>query len=127
MIYFTTAVQFGLALHLSDLTESRRVLGFLLPFRKGFDPSLLFVATSSLPLGILLYKFVYGIGNEMNAKGGNDTAPRLGTEWSWNNDNFGIDRKLILGSAIFGFGWGLTGICRKSLSRYFSLLELFPP
>jgi len=109
--YFTIAVQFGLALRLSDLTEPRRVLGFLLPFRKGFDPSLLFVAISSIPLGIILFRVVSGIGNRRNEKGTGAVVPTLGTEWSWNNDNSGIDQNLILGSAIFGFGWGLSGIC----------------
>jgi uncharacterized membrane protein YedE/YeeE len=26
-------------------------------------------------------------------------------------DRFKIDRRLIIGSAIFGLGWGLSGIC----------------
>jgi len=111
LAFFTTAVQFGLALRLSDLTESRRVLGFLLPFRNGFDPSLLFVACTSIPLGILLYRSVYEIGNGKNEKGAGARVPTLGNRWSWNTANSGIDQKLILGSAIFGFGWGLTGIC----------------
>jgi len=44
----------------------------------------------------------------MNEK---ENGPRLGTTWSWSNANSGMGPKLILGSAIFGFGWGLTGIC----------------
>jgi len=35
----------------------------------------------------------------------------LGGNWVWKSAQNGIDAKLIGGCLIFGFGWGLTGIC----------------
>lgn len=114
LTYFVTSLQFALALRLSDLTEPKRVLGFLLlPLRKGFDSSLLFVAGGSVPLGILLYKFVQAIRSKDDEK--KEAAVGCGsTSESRLTAKKGIDGKVIGGSLIFGLGWGMTGICRTS-------------
>jgi len=106
MVYFATGVQFALALRVSNLTEASRVLGFLvLPFHRAFDPSLAYVAASALPVGIVLYRYVRG-----------EERPRFGGKWSIPKGGK-IDSKLLIGSSIFGVGWGLAGICRKLLIR----------
>ncbi|KDR73523.1 hypothetical protein GALMADRAFT_251240 [Galerina marginata CBS 339.88] len=98
--YLATAFQFGLALRLSNMTEASRVLSFLLlPFHPGFDPSLALVAAGALPVGIFLYQF---------ARGGE--RARLGGKWSIPNGGK-IDSRLLIGSTIFGVGWGMGGIC----------------
>jgi len=127
LTYFTTSVQFAFALRLSDLTQSTRVLGFLLPFRKGFDPSLLFVAGSSVPLGILLYQSVYSLGrrSSVEKRAADAAEPRLGDSWVWKAAQSGIDIKLIGGCVIFGLGWGLTGICRTwYTNRHHTLVDI---
>ncbi len=110
LTYFTTSIQFALALRLSDLTQSTRVLGFLLPFRKGFDPSLLFVASSAVPFGILLYQFVYSLGTRSENTGGKNAVraaePRLGGNWVWKSARNGIDAKLIGGGLFFWIWMG---------------------
>lgn len=72
----------------------------LLPFHRAFDPSLAFVAAGVLFIGIFLYHFARGDGH---ARLGGTTIVKTGK----------IDAKLLIGSAIFGIGWGMTGICRK--------------
>lgn len=106
LVYFATGVQFALALRVSNLTEASRVLGFLiLPFHHAFDPSLAYLAASALPVGIILYRYARG-----------EQRPRLGGMWSIPKGGK-IDSKLMIGSSIFGIGWGLAGICRKLLIR----------
>jgi len=98
--YLATAFQFALALRLSNLSEASRVLSFLLlPFHRGFDPSLALVAGGALSVGITLYHFARG--NE---------RPRLGGKWSIPKDGK-VDSRLLIGSTVFGVGWGIAGIC----------------
>ena len=100
---FLTAVQFGLGLHLTSLTVPSRVVQFLLtPFHRDFDPTLIFLALGALPVATISY--FYGRGEE---------KPRLGGKWSIPKSGV-IDRRLLIGAAIFGIGWGIQGICRTS-------------
>ncbi|KAJ2934939.1 hypothetical protein H1R20_g2173, partial [Candolleomyces eurysporus] len=100
LAFFTTSVQFALALQLSSLTEPIRVISFLLlPLHKAFDPSLAFLAAGALPLAIALYR--YGRGSEVPVLGGKWGIPKGGP----------IDLKLLAGAAIFGVGWGMAGVC----------------
>ncbi|KAJ2935627.1 hypothetical protein H1R20_g1467, partial [Candolleomyces eurysporus] len=100
LAFFTTSVQFALALQLSSLTEPIRVISFLLlPLHKAFDPSLAFLAAGALPLAIALYR--YGRGNEVPVLGGKWGIPKGGP----------IDLRLLAGAAIFGVGWGMAGVC----------------
>jgi len=83
------------------MNDGRKVRSFLLlPFHRAFDPSLAFVAIGALPIGIFLYHFARGDGH---ARLGGTTTVKTG----------GIDARLLVGSAIFGVGWGMSGICRK--------------
>lgn len=83
------------------MTDARRVLSFfLLPYHRAFDPSLVFVAAGAMPVGLLLYHFARG---DERARLGGTTTVKTGK----------IDTRLLVGSAIFGLGWGIAGICRK--------------
>jgi len=96
----STSFEFALALRLSNLTEPIRVVTFLLlPSHEAFDPSLAFLALGALPLTILLYQFARG--SEQPRLGGLSSVPKGGQ----------IDARLIVGAALFGVGWGLTGFC----------------
>ncbi|KAJ6547688.1 hypothetical protein B0H19DRAFT_1266591 [Mycena capillaripes] len=96
----STSFEFALALRLSALTEHIRVVTFLLlPFHEAFDPSLAFLALGALPLAILLYQFARG--SEQPRLGGLPSVPKDGQ----------VDFRLIVGSALFGIGWGLSGFC----------------
>ncbi|KAJ7285984.1 hypothetical protein C8J57DRAFT_654684 [Mycena rebaudengoi] len=96
----STSFEFALALRLSNLTEPIRVVAFLLlPGHKAFDPSLAFLAFGALPVAILLHQFARG-----------SEQPRLGGKWSVPKGGQ-VDAKLLAGAALFGIGWGLSGIC----------------
>ena len=86
---------FALALRLSNLTDQRRLLAFLLsPAHSAFDPSLVYLAIGVIPLASVLYRV------------GSVRVQRKGK----------VDGRLLAGAAVFGVGWGIEGICRKSPS-----------
>jgi uncharacterized membrane protein YedE/YeeE len=65
-----------------------------------FDPSLAFLTVGALPLSILLYLFYRG-----------PEKARLGGSWNVPKNGI-IDSKLLVGAAVFGIGWGISGVCR---------------
>lgn len=93
VVAFCSAFAFSLGLRLSNLTDARRVLGFLLtPAHSAFDPSLVYLAIGAVPLASVLYRV------------GSVRVQRKGK----------VDAQLLAGAAVFGIGWGIEGICRKS-------------
>ncbi|KNY17614.1 membrane protein [Shinella sp. SUS2] len=89
---------FGLGLALSGMLDPARVQGFL-DLAGDWDPSLAFVlggAVAVMALGLALIRRLprpaFSDGLHLP-----DTHP--------------VDRRLILGSALFGLGWGLGGFC----------------
>jgi hypothetical protein len=95
IVAFCSAFAFSLGLRLSNLTDARRVLGFLLtPAHNAFDPSLVYLAIGAVPLASMLYRV------------GSVRVQRKGK----------VDAQLLTGAAVFGIGWGIEGICRKSPS-----------
>ncbi len=89
---------FGIGLWLSGMTDPARVLGFL-DVGGRWDPSLLFVLGGAV--GVTLVAFRVVLRREAPALGGRFDAPARRQ----------IDRDLLLGSALFGAGWGLGGLC----------------
>ncbi|MEO5753627.1 MAG: DUF6691 family protein [Chthoniobacterales bacterium] len=85
---------FGAGLAISGMTDPARVIGFLDLFGK-WDPALLFVMGGAVG--------VYGFGMLMLRRGGEWKLPDASSS--------PIDRRLVLGAAIFGLGWGLGGFC----------------
>lgn len=65
----------------------------------GWDPSLAFVMGGALVVTAIGYRLVWRRGRPLM-----DTRFRLPATTV-------IDRPLVLGSAIFGLGWGLAGFC----------------
>ena len=87
---------FGAGLAISGMTDPARVIGFLDVFGK-WDPALAFVMAGAVG--------TYGIGTfAMHRLGG--ARKKLPTTRSEP-----IDRRLVIGAAIFGMGWGLSGFC----------------
>lgn len=64
-----------------------------------WDPSLLFVMISSLAITWAFYRVII-----------KKTKPKLTTQF-YLPTKTAIDAPLLLGSAIFGVGWGLSGYC----------------
>jgi uncharacterized membrane protein YedE/YeeE len=94
----TSGLIFGLGLSLSGMLDPTRVQGFLDVFG-AWDPSLAFVLG-----GAVLVAFGgVAISRRM-------ARPAFDTEFHLPGAKK-IDRRLVVGSAIFGIGWGMAGFC----------------
>ena len=89
---------FGLGLLISGMTEPEKVLGFL-DFFGAWDATLAFVMAGAVA--------VAAAGFALTRRRG---APLLASSFSWPTRR-DIDAPLVIGSALFGIGWGLSGIC----------------
>lgn len=89
---------FGLGLLISGMANPQKVLGFL-DITGLWDPSLILVMAGAILAALLPFQW---------AK--NQSRSLLGQTIQL-PDKTQIDRPLILGSLLFGIGWGLAGIC----------------
>lgn len=92
---------FGWGLLVSSMVEPAKVLGFLnvLGIPSGtWDPSLAVVIGAALAVTSVGYALI------------RPRRPLLDTKARWPTQT-AIDRPLIVGSAMFGVGWGLVGLC----------------
>jgi uncharacterized membrane protein YedE/YeeE len=89
---------FGLGLIVSGMANPAKVLGFL-DLGGAWDPSLAFVMAGAIALGLVAFSF---------AK--KRTTSLLGAEMKLPATRQ-IDRRLVIGSALFGVGWGISGFC----------------
>ena len=94
---FVCGFIFGLGLLISGMTQPTKVLNFLDLFG-AWDPSLAVVMVAALA--------VSGVGFAVVKQRAPLLAPR--NHWPSRTD---IDRPLLIGSALFGIGWGLVGLC----------------
>lgn len=98
IISFITAVIFGLGLSLSGMTLPSKVLGFL-DVAGNWDPSLMAVMVGAIIVHAVSYRLIMKRQSPVLA-GSFQVPTRRDIDW-----------KLLVGSAIFGLGWGLGGIC----------------
>ena len=89
---------FGFGLAFGGMLDPSKVVGFLNIFG-AWDPSLAFVMMGGI--------MVNAAGYLILIRG----KKPIFTEKFHLPDNIFIDRRLIVGSAIFGVGWGLAGLC----------------
>jgi uncharacterized membrane protein YedE/YeeE len=95
---FAAGLLFGLGLIVSHMADPEKVLGFL-DLAGRWDPSLAFVMGGAVAIGAL----AFAIARRRNTS-------LLGAPMSWPAATK-LDRPLIVGSALFGIGWGLAGFC----------------
>jgi uncharacterized membrane protein YedE/YeeE len=91
-------VIFGAGLTLSDMGNPARVLNFL-DVAGHWDPTLIFVMAGGLAVATLGYRWIFRRGAPVFDDGFHLPTRRQ------------IDLPLVGGSALFGVGWGLAGIC----------------
>ncbi len=89
---------FGLGLLISGMANPAKVQNFL-DLAGSFDPSLIFVMAGAVAVTFLGYRFVL-----------RRPAPVL-AERFFLPAKKDIDMRLLLGAALFGVGWGLSGFC----------------
>lgn len=95
---FAVGLIFGIGLIIAGMTDPSKIIGFL-NLAGPWDPSLALVMGGAVAVGFLAFAFARRrtrafLGGAMHLP----TARR-------------IDRRLVLGSVVFGIGWGLAGYC----------------
>ena len=89
---------FGAGLTLSGMTDPQRVRGFLNLFGQ-WDPTLAFVMGGAVLVMAVAWRLRRHIGHPLFAE--KFVLPGRSD----------LDARLITGSALFGIGWGLAGLC----------------
>jgi len=95
---FGAGLLFGLGLLLSGMADPGKVIGFL-DLAGRWDPSLAFVMAGAIAVGA--FAFAFGRRRARSFLGG---AMHIPTRRD-------IDARLVLGSVVFGIGWGIGGFC----------------
>ena len=95
---FLPGLLFGVGLAISGMTDPAKVTNFL-DFTGTWDPSLAFVMGGALT--------TFALGRRLVLR---RAAPILGGSFP-RAVNHRIDARLVIGSALFGAGWGLAGFC----------------
>jgi uncharacterized membrane protein YedE/YeeE len=91
-------VIFGLGLAVSGMTHAAKVLGFL-DVTGNWDPSLLLVLGGAVAVTVIAFRLIL-----------RRPAPILEEKFKLPAAKF-IDGPLVVGAAIFGIGWGISGYC----------------
>jgi uncharacterized protein len=114
---FLAALTFGYGLVKSGMCNSDRVVNFLdFTSPTGWDPSLMAVMGSGVVLNLISFNFLH-LGDHQAATcpypTGHEKASTMKKSLKIGStpENTLITDKLIIGSLIFGMGWGLGGIC----------------
>ena len=89
---------FGLGLIVSGMADPAKVLGFL-DIGGAWDPSLAFVMAGAI-----------AVGSPAFAMASKRTRSFLGATMKLPTSR-DIDRRLVIGSVVFGVGWGVAGFC----------------
>ena len=87
-LYFISGSIFGVGLLISGMSNPQKVLSFLDIFGN-WDPSLMFVMIGAISITAIYFAAIKKKSTKLRS----------------------IDKKLVVGSSIFGIGWGLVGIC----------------
>ena len=91
---------FSIGLMLSGMSNPAKVIGFLDIFGQ-WDASLAFVMMGAIAVAFIPFQKAVRQPHPQTVYGEVIQLPK----------NTKIDRKLILGSLLFGIGWGIAGIC----------------
>lgn len=89
---------FGLGLIVSGMANPAKVLGFL-DLAGAWDPSLAFVMAGAIAVGMVA--FTVARRRTLSFLGAGMHLPSARH----------IDRRLVMGSMLFGVGWGIAGFC----------------
>lgn len=93
-----SGVLFGIGLAVAGMTQPQKVISFL-DIAGDWDPTLMFVMIGAIGVHLFAYLAVKKRNTPLFAD-----AFQVPT-------NQTIDKKLLIGSALFGIGWGIGGYC----------------
>ena len=111
LISLISGTIFGIGLVVSQMINPEKVLGFLDLFGN-WDPSLAFVMIGALIVSSPLFHLIK-----------NKEKPLFSEKFNYSN-NKEINNKLVIGSALFGAGWGLGGLCPGPAISSIALLNI---
>lgn len=98
VVSFFAGLVFALGLGISQMANPNKVLSFL-DFFGAWDPSLALVMGGALGLNLILFRLIL-------------KRPRPLFDTQFHLPTFSaVDARLVVGSALFGLGWGLAGYC----------------
>lgn len=95
---FLVGLVFGLGLIISGMTDPSKVIGFL-DLAGAWDPSLAFVMGGAILVGAGAFSVAK---KRQRSLLGEPMQLSSATE---------LDKGLLIGSLVFGIGWGLSGFC----------------
>lgn len=95
---FLSGLVFGIGLIVAGMADPAKVKGFL-DLAGNWDPSLALVMAGAIGVGAFAFRVAHQRMETM-----------LGVELKLPR-NVHIDRRLVLGSVLFGIGWGIGGFC----------------
>jgi len=98
VVSLISGIIFGVGLTVSQMIDPAKVLDFLNIFG-AWDPSLAFVMIGALIISSPFFHLFK-----------NNDKPVFADSFSYSN-NKELNKKLIIGSSLFGAGWGLAGLC----------------
>jgi len=98
IVAFLAGLLFGIGLIVAGMSNPAKVLGFL-DLAGAWDPSLALVMGAAVAVGMA--GFAVARRRKVSLLGEPMQIPA----------SRAIDRPLVVGSALFGIGWGLAGIC----------------
>jgi uncharacterized membrane protein YedE/YeeE len=98
LVSLLVGLLFGVGLILSGMADPAKVLGFL-DLAGAWDPSPAFVMGGAIAVG--LPAFALARGRSRSWLGAEMSLPTVRE----------IDRRLVIGSLLFGVGWGVAGFC----------------
>tara|TARA_B110000438_G_scaffold296796_1_gene342046 strand:- start:273 stop:713 length:441 start_codon:yes stop_codon:yes gene_type:complete len=102
---------FGIGLTVSEMIDPAKVLGFLNIFGD-WDPSLTFVMIGALVISSPFFHLFK-----------NNKKPVFAKSFTY-SINKELNKRLVIGSALFGTGWGLTGLCPGPAIASLALLNI---
>jgi len=112
IVSFISGIIFGVGLSVSNMINPEKVLGFLDIFGL-WDPSLIFVMLGAIIISAPVFFLFRSKNKPLFAD--NFTMPTLKS----------IDKNLIIGSSIFGVGWGMVGFCPGPAISSLALLNTY--
>jgi len=112
LVSLVSGIIFGFGLVISEMINPAKVLGFLDLFGN-WDPSLAFVMIGALVVSSPMFHYIK-----------NNKKPIFAEKFDYSN-NKNINSKLIIGSAMFGAGWGLGGLCPGPAISSIALLNVY--
>ncbi len=98
LISLLIGLVFGCGLIVSGMSNPAKVLAFL-DLAGDWDPSLALVMAGAIAVGLVAFRIAGRRPTSLRGKPLQMPTARQ------------IDRRLLAGSALFGIGWGLAGIC----------------